>query len=155
MRLFEQRHIPYRAHCYLEAMAGCDGVPSGAEVARLLGQDPARVYKTLVAVGKSGGKVVFVIPVEGTLDLKQAAKAAGEKSVAMLPQKELLPLTGYVHGGCSPVGMKKAFPTFLDQSAAGFETIVFSAGKIGYQIEAAPDALEKLIRVRYAALTKA
>lgn len=105
MRVLDQKKIPYTAHTY-DPESGIDGV----SVARSLGQDPASVFKTLVARGASGGYYVFDIPVAATLDLKKAAHAVGEKSVAMLPQKELLPLTGYVHGGCSPVGMKSCSP---------------------------------------------
>ena len=106
MRVLEQKNIPYTAHAY-DQLAGTDGV----SVARQLGQEPERVFKTLVARGASGGLYVFDIPVGDSLDLKKAARAVGEKSVAMIAQKELLPLTGYVHGGCSPVGMKKQYPT--------------------------------------------
>ena len=118
-----------------------------------MGQDPARVFKTLVARGASGGYYVFDIPVAESLDLKKAAKAVGEKSIAMLPQKELLPLTGYVHGGCSPVGMKKQFPTVLHASAEALETIIVSAGRIGYQVEVDPKALAALVRAKFADLT--
>ncbi len=133
MRALDQKKLPYTAHCYL----GTNAI-SGVEVAAVLGQDPAHVYKTLVTTGKSGAHYVFVIPVAKELDLKKAAQAVGEKSISMLPQKELLPLTGYIHGGCSPIGMKKPFPTVLHETAASQETIVFSAGKIGWQVEIAP-----------------
>ncbi|MDD6037362.1 MAG: Cys-tRNA(Pro) deacylase [bacterium] len=121
-------------------------VTNGVEIANLLGQNPDRVFKTLVTVGKTKQHYVFVIPVNKELDLKKAAKTVGEKSIEMIPQKELLPLTGYVHGGCSPVGMKKSFPTVIHESATDFETIFFSAGKIGCQIETALAELAKLIR---------
>ena len=147
MRLLEQHKIAYQSHCYLDS-----GAVSGVDVANSLGQDPRRVFKTLVTVGKSGQHYVFVIPVQRELELKKAAAAAGEKSIAMLPSKQLLPLTGYVHGGCSPIGMKKPFPTFLDASAEGFPTILFSAGKIGYQVELAPQALRSLVPFVYADL---
>ena len=114
-------------------------------VARSLGLDPDRVFKTLVTKGASGGYYVFDIPVAATLDLKKAARAVGEKSVAMLPSKELLPLTGYVHGGCSPVGMKKPFPTVFHRSALDQETIFVSAGKIGFQVEVRPGDLIALV----------
>ena len=140
MRVLEQHRISYTAHTY-DPDAGLDGV----SVAGQLGQDPAAVFKTLVAKGASGGYYVFDIPVAETLDLKKAAKAVGEKSVAMLPQKELLPLTGYVHGGCSPVGMKKQFPTVFDETAELFDTIFVSAGKIGFQVEASPGELIRLV----------
>ena len=147
MRLLEQHKIAYQSHCYLDS-----GAVSGVDVATVLGQDPRRVFKTLVTVGKSGQHYVFVIPVQRELELKKAAAAAGEKSIAMLPSKQLLPLTGYIHGGCSPIGMKKPFPTFLDASAEGFPTILFSAGKIGYQVELAPQALRSLVPFVYADL---
>jgi len=114
MRLLEQKKLPYTPHDYLAS-----GAVSGVEVAAALGEPPERVFKTLVTTGASGGHYVFVIPVAEELDLKKAAKAVGEKSIAMLPQKELLPLTGYIHGGCSPIGMKKPFPPALHESAAG------------------------------------
>ncbi len=142
MRVLDQKKIAYESHCYVDS-----GAISGAEVARVLGQDPDRVFKTLVTVGASKAHYVFMIPVERELDLKKAAKAVGEKSVAMLPMKELLPLTGYVHGGCSPIGMKKPFCTTVHETAANFETIVFSAGKIGYQVELPLADLGKVVRV--------
>ena len=147
MRLLEQQGVAYESHCYEGS-----GAVSGTEVAAVLGQNPERVFKTLVTVGRSGQHYVFVIPVEKELNLKKAAAAAGEKSVEMLKAKELLPLTGYVHGGCSPIGMKKPFPTFLEESAVLFDTILFSAGKIGWQVETSPEGLEKLVPFRYAEL---
>ncbi|MBQ6159429.1 MAG: Cys-tRNA(Pro) deacylase [Oscillospiraceae bacterium] len=147
MRLLEQHGVPYTAHDYSDS-----GVVSGAEVAAVLGQDPARVFKTLVTVGRSGQHYVFVIPVLRELNLKLAAAAAGEKSVEMVKSRELLPLTGYIHGGCSPIGMKKLFPTFLEESAVLYDTILFSAGKIGWQVETAPDALAQLVPYQYAEL---
>ncbi|MCR5641089.1 MAG: Cys-tRNA(Pro) deacylase [Lachnospiraceae bacterium] len=141
-RLLEQKKIPYTSHCYVDQPS-----TNGEEIAKLLGQDPARVFKTLVTQGKSKTYYVFMVPVAEELDLKKAAKAAGEKSIAMLPQKELLPLTGYVHGGCSPVGMKKQFATFIQESAANYETIMCSAGKIGYQVELPLEQLQKIIRI--------
>ena len=147
MRTLEQKKIPYTAHTYPHE----EGVAvDGATVARSLGQDPARVFKTLVTRGASGGYYVFDIPVEATLDLKKAAKAVGEKSVAMLHQKELLPLTGYVHGGCSPVGMKKLFPTVFHETALDGEIIMVSAGKIGYQVACKPADLIALVRAKTA-----
>ena len=145
MRVLDQKKIPYPAHTY-DPESGIDGV----SVARSLGQDPASVFKTLVARGASGGYYVFDIPVAATLDLKKAAHAVGEKSVAMLPQKELLPLTGYVHGGCSPVGMKKQFPTVFHETAPLYGTICVSAGKIGHQVECDPNALIALLRAKTA-----
>lgn len=114
-------------------------------VARSLGQDPERVFKTLVTRGASGGYYVFDIPVTDTLDLKKAAKAVGEKSIAMLHSRELLPLTGYVHGGCSPIGMKKQFPTVFHETAEILDTIMVSAGKIGFQVELSPADLIELV----------
>lgn len=147
MRVLEQKKVPYTAHCYVET-----GETNGVKVAELLGEPPDHVFKTLVTVGKTGRNYVFVIPVARELDLKKAAKAVGEKSVAMIKAKELLPLTGYVHGGCSPVGMKKFFRTTVDGSAKECETFYVSAGKIGYQIELAPSDLGRVIRFDYADL---
>ena len=145
MRVLDQKKIPYTAHTY-DPESGIDGV----SVARSLGQDPASVFKTLVASGASGGYYVFDIPVAATLDLKKAAHAGGEKAVAMLPQKELLPLTGYVHGGCSPVGMKKQFPTVFHATAADLPAIMVSAGRIGHQVQCDPQALLSLLRAKTA-----
>ena len=147
MRLLEQKKLPYTPHDYLAS-----GAVSGVEVAAALGEPPERVFKTLVTTGASGGHYVFVIPVAEELDLKKAAKAVGEKSIVMLPQKELLPLTGYIHGGCSPIGMKKPFPTTIHQTATLFPTILFSAGKIGHQVEIAPSDLFRLIACQSADL---
>ena len=149
MRLLEQKGIPYTPHDYRAS-----GAVGGTEVAVALDEDPARVFKTLVTQGASGGHYVFVIPVAEELDLKKAAKAVGEKSIAMLPQKELLPLTGYLHGGCSPIGMKKPFPTVLHQSAAEQESIYVSAGKVGFQVEVAPADLQKMLPMRLADVIK-
>ena len=149
MRLLEQKGIPYTPHDYRAS-----GAVGGTEVAAALDEDPARVFKTLVTQGASGGHYVFVIPVAEELDLKKAAKAVGEKSIAMLPQKELLPLTGYFHGGCSPIGMKKPFPTVLHQSAAEQESIYVSAGKVGFQVEVAPADLQKMLPMRLADVIK-
>ena len=142
MRLLDQKKVPYTPHTYPH---GDGEAPDGVTVARSLGLDPDRVFKTLVTKGASGGFYVFDIPVAATLDLKKAARAVGEKSVAMLPSKELLPLTGYVHGGCSPVGMKKPFPTVFHRSALDQETILVSAGKIGFQVEVRPGDLIALV----------
>ena len=149
MRLLDQKKAEYVSHSYAST-----GAISGVDVAAALGQDPARVFKTLVTLGKTGQHYVFVIPVAKELDLKKAAKAAGEKSIEMIKSKELLPLTGYIHGGCSPIGMKKFFPTFIDQTAENCETFCFSAGKIGYQIETDPQTLSKMIRYTLADLTE-
>ena len=142
MRVLDQKGIPYTPHAYPH---GGDAAPDGESVARALGQDPAAVFKTLVTKGASGGHYVFDIPVAATLDLKKAAKAVGEKSVAMIHQKELLPLTGYVHGGCAPVGMKKQFPTVFHESCLAQDTICVSAGKIGFQVEVCPSDLIALV----------
>lgn len=150
MRILEQRGIPYTPHTYPhEEGVAVDGVT----VARSMGQDPECVFKTLVARGAGGGLYVFDIPVADSLDLKKAARAVGEKSVAMVHQKELLPLTGYVHGGCSPVGMKKLYPTVFHETAEILDTIVVSAGRIGYQVELAPGELIGLVAGTTADLT--
>ena len=142
MRILDQKEIPYTPHTYPhEEGEAVDGVT----VAGIMGQDPECVFKTLVARGASGALYVFDIPVADSLDLKKAAKAVGEKSVAMLHQKELLPLTGYVHGGCSPIGMKKQFPTVFHETAEILDTIMVSAGKIGFQVELSPADLIELV----------
>ncbi len=141
MRVLDQKKLSYTARTYPTG----DTAPDGVSVARMLGQNPDFVFKTLVAKGVSGGYYVFDIPVADTLDLKKAARAVGEKSVAMLPTKELLPLTGYVHGGCSPVGMKKRFPTVFHESCLNLETICVSAGKVGFQVEVNPADLIALV----------
>ena len=150
MRILDQKSIPYTAHSYPHAEGqAVDGVT----VASFLGMAPERVFKTLVTKGASGAYYVFDIPVEKTLDLKKAARAVGEKSIAMLPQKELLPNTGYVHGGCSPVGMRKQYPTVFHETAEILDTITVSAGKIGYQVELAPSDLIALVGGTTADLT--
>ena len=150
MRILDQKRIPYTAHSYPHAEGqAVDGVT----VASFLGMAPERVFKTLVTKGASGAYYVFDIPVEKTLDLKKAARAVGEKSIAMLPQKELLPNTGYVHGGCSPVGMRKQYPTVFHETAEILDTITVSAGKIGYQVELAPSDLIALVGGTTADLT--
>ena len=148
MRILEQKHIPYEAHSYPHGEDAVDGL----SVARLLGQNPATVFKTMVAQGASKTCYVFVIPVAAELELKKAAKAVGEKSVSMLHVAQLTPLTGYVRGGCSPIGMKKQLKTVFDASAQAQATIMVSAGKIGYQVEAAPDSLAALVRGTFADL---
>ena len=142
MRIIEQHRLPYESHDYSST-----GAISGMEVVEALGQEPDRMFKTLVTQGASKSYYVFMVPVNGELDLKKAAKAVGEKSIAMIKSKELLPLTGYIHGGCSPIGMKKQFRTTIHQTAGGFDTIMFSGGKIGCQIEMSPDDLRKIIKV--------
>ena len=141
MRVLDGKRISYESHTYEP-----DAAMSGEEIAGILGEDPDKVFKTLVTRGKSGAYYVFVVPVKAELDLKKAAKTAGEKSIDMIKQKELLPLTGYVHGGCSPIGMKKQFPTFIHETASGYERIFVSAGKVGFQIELAPDDLISVTR---------
>ena len=136
MRVLDSLKMPYREHYYED-----DPTLSGAEVAALLGEDPDSVFKTLVTRGKSGQYYVFIIPVKAELNLKKAAKASGEKSIEMIRQKELLPLTGYVHGGCSPIGMKKQFTSFLHETAELYDTVCVSAGKVGAQVELAPQDL--------------
>ena len=150
MRLLDQRKVPYTPHHYAHPGGAVDGV----SVAALIGRDPAAVCKTLVTQGGSKQYYVFVIPVQRELDLKAAARAAGEKSIAMLPQARLLPLTGYVHGGCSPLGMKKPFPTVFDQSVESLDTIVVSAGRIGAQVELSPAALCALVGGSFAPVAK-
>ena len=142
MRVLEQKKIAYTPHSYPHG----DDAVDGATVAQLIGKAPEQVYKTLVTVGASKNHYVFVIPVLAELNLKKAAKAVGEKSIAMLHVSELLPLTGYVRGGCSPIGMKKQFRTVIDASCEAQDTITVSAGKIGQQVEVAPADLLKLIR---------
>lgn len=148
MRLLDGRKLPYQTYEY-----PAEPVPSGMEVARMLGQDPTHVFKTLVTVGASRKNYVFVIPVGEELSLKKAAASVHEKSIEMLKSKELLPLTGYVHGGCSPIGMKKQFQTTVDETITLCETIIFSAGKIGYQVEMTPHTLSQMIDYSIADIT--
>lgn len=136
MRILDGKKISYEIHTYEP-----DASMSGEEIAALLKEDADRVFKTLVTQGKSGQYYVFVVPVKEELDLKKAAKAVNEKAVSMIKQKELLPLTGYVHGGCSPIGMKKKFPTFIHETAKQYGKMFVSAGKVGFQIELSPEAL--------------
>ena len=141
MRILDQKKINYVSHCY----ADTDAI-SGEEVASVLQQDPNQVFKTLVTIGNSNSYYVFLVPVNGELDLKKAAKAVGEKNISMIKAKDLLSLTGYIHGGCSPIGMKKSFKTVIHASAADFDTIIFSGGKIGYQVELSLDDLKQVLR---------
>ena len=141
MRILDRKKIPYQHYSYPSDGEHVDGLT----VAAAIGQPLERVYKTLVTMGKSGGHYVFMVPVAKELHLKKAAAAVGEKSLAMIPQKELLPLTGYVHGGCSPIGMKKQFPTVIDASAPEEGTIFFSGGRIGLQIETTLQALRQTV----------
>ena len=136
MRVLDGKKIAYESHSY-----NPDPTMTGEEIAEILGENPDKVFKTLVTQGKSGAYYVFAIPVKEELDLKKAAKASGEKAVSMIKQKELLPLTGYVHGGCSPNGMKKQFKTFIHETAATYDHVFVSAGKVGFQIELAPSDL--------------
>ena len=145
IRSLEQKKLQFQVHDYSQSDA-----LSGLEVADYLGENPDRVFKTLVTVGRSAGHYVFLVPVSRELDLKKAAKAVNEKSIEMIKAKDLLPLTGYVHGGCSPVGMKKFFPTVIDASAEDFGKIFFSGGKIGLQIEMSLSELQKIIAFRLA-----
>ena len=148
MRLLDLARIPYQVHCY----ADTDAI-SGTDVAAVLQEDPEHVFKTLVTVGKSKANYVFIIPVNQELNLKKAAAAAGEKSIEMIRAKELLTLTGYIHGGCSPIGLKKPFPTFMEETAQLYDTVMVSAGKIGYQVELSPDDLCSYAGIVYADLT--
>ena len=136
MRVLDGKKIRYVSRHYVQ-----DATLSGEEIAALLGEDAKRVFKTLVTVGKTGEHYVFVIPVGAELDLKKAAKASGEKAIRMIKQKDLLPLTGYVHGGCSPIGMKKLFKTYIHETALQYEKMYVSAGKVGFQVELAPKDL--------------
>ncbi len=145
MRLLDQKKIKYDAHEY-EHSEEC---VVGSLVAKLLNEDPNKVFKTLVCVSKAKKYYTFMIPVEKELNLKKCAKAVNEKNVEMLPLKELLPLTGYVRGGCSPIGMKKNFMTVINNTALDYDTIIFSAGKIGYQVELNVKEIEKFVRVSY------
>lgn len=147
MRSLDTAGTTYRTRTF-----SCDETPSGVEVAHLLQLDENRVFKTLVTQGKSGEHYVFMIPVAEELDLKKAALAVREKAVHMIPSKELLPLTGYVHGGCSPLGMKKTFRTVVDETAELFDTIFFSGGRIGTQIELSADDLGRVIDLSFADL---
>lgn len=140
MRILEGKKINYKSYNYTDT----DAI-SGIEVATVLNQNPNQVFKTLVTTSKSKNNYVFLVPVKEELDLKKAAKAVGEKSVEMLKSKELLPLTGYIHGGCSPIGMKKQFKTVIDSTASSYDTIIFSGGKIGYQVEISLNELEKVL----------
>ena len=143
MRLLDLKGINYKINNSVDS-----GVISGADVAKVLNQDPDMVFKTLVTVGAGGEHYVFMVPVLKELDLKKAAKAVGEKNIQMIKSKELLPLTGFIHGGSSPIGMKKEFSTVIDETAQLFDTILFSAGKIGYQVELSPEDLFKMVDIK-------
>jgi Cys-tRNA(Pro)/Cys-tRNA(Cys) deacylase len=149
MRILDQKKIPYTPHTYDPSIV------EGVSVAQALGQKEERVFKTLVTVANTGAFFVFVVPVAESLDLKKAAKAAQVKSIAMIKQKELLPLTGYIHGGCSPVGMKKQFKTFIHESALNGDSIYVSAGRVGFQAELDPKKLAELIGAVFTDLIEA
>ena len=144
MRVLDQKKIKYTPYEY------SGDVTEGVVIAQTLGEPMERVFKTLVTVANNSQHYVFCVPVAETLDLKKAAKTVGVKSVSMIKQKELLPLTGYIHGGCSPVGMKKAFRTVIHQTAENYETFFVSAGKVGYQVEVKPTELAALVRAEFA-----
>ena len=141
MRILDQKKIPYKSHSYANT-----GVISGLEVAAILNQNPNQVFKTLVTSGSSKTNYVFLVPVTKELDLKKAASSVNEKSITMLKSKDLLPLTGYIHGGCSPIGMKKQFQTTIDTTALTFQTILLSAGKLGYPVQLTLPDLNKLLK---------
>lgn len=147
MRILDQKKIEYTPYSYDASIV------EGTVIALTLGEDEERVFKTLVTVSGTGVNFVFVIPVAETLDLKKAAKAVGMKSISMIKQKELLPLTGYIHGGCSPIGMKKQFTTVIDESADALDRFYVSAGKVGHQIMLDPHKLANLINAEFAPLT--
>ncbi len=140
MRILDQKKVKYNSYNYLKT-----GAISGMEVAKALDENPNLTFKTLVTVGKTNNHYVFLVPVNKELDLKKAAKAVNEKNIEMVKSKELLSLTGYIHGGCSPVGMKKSFKTVIDSSARNYDKLIFSGGKIGYQVETTLDELKKVI----------
>ena len=149
MRILDQKKIEYLEHCYVSTSA-----ISGEEVASVLGENQSQVFKTLVTIGNTKNHYVFLVPVNKELDLKKAAKAVNEKSIEMIKSKELLPLTGYIHGGCSPIGMKKQFKTTIDSSAEKFKTIIFSGGKIGYQVELSLKDLKIIIEFKLEDISK-
>lgn len=144
IRILEQKKVQYTMHDYSQS-----GAIAGEDVASVLGEDSSQVFKTLVTVGKSKQNYVFLVPVCKELNLKKAANAVGEKNIEMIKSRDLLPLTGYIHGGCSPVGMKKAFPTVIDESANSFSRIFFSAGKVGLQVEIAVKDIEKVVKYKF------
>ncbi len=144
MRILDQKKIEYKVHDYTNT----DAI-AGGDVAAVLGENPEAVFKTLVTIGKSKQYYVFLVPVNKELNLKKAASAVGEKNIEMIKSKDLLPLTGYIHGGCSPIGMKKFFTTTIDSSAKHFEKIFFSAGKIGLQVEINVSDIEKVIKFAF------
>ena len=145
MRVLDSKKVKYSSHTYEP-----DATLRGEEIAAILGEDVEKVFKTLVTVSKSGKNYVFVVPVNAELDLKKAASAAGEKDISMIKQKDLLPLTGYVHGGCSPIGMKKMYPTFVHITAKEYDTIFVSAGRVGAQVELSPVDLANTVKLEFA-----
>lgn len=149
MRILDQKNIKYISHCYINTNA-----ISGIEVATVLKQNPDQLFKTLVTVGTTNTNYVFLVPVDKELDLKKAANVVHEKSIEMVKSKDLLKLTGYIHGGCSPIGMKKQFKTVIDITAQNFDTIIFSAGKIGYQVELSLEELKEIIEFELRKITK-
>ena len=149
MRILDSKKVPYKEYYYGDTEA-----ISGVEVATVLNEDPNIVFKTLVTTSKSKNNYVFMIPVEKELDLKKCASSVNEKYIEMIPQKDLLPLTGYIHGGCSPIGMKKQFKTIADESCKNYESIIFSGGKVGYQVEVKLDDLSKVINYKTYDITK-
>lgn len=150
MRILDKEGIAYTSHTYPHGKEAVDGVT----VANSLGQNPDHVFKTLVTKGNSGAYYVFVIPVAKELDLKKSAKSVGEKSVEMIPVKDINKVTGYIRGGCSPVGMKKSYVTTFHSSAENIPKIIVSAGKIGYQIDLAPSDLIKLVNGKCADIVR-
>ncbi|MED4072898.1 Cys-tRNA(Pro) deacylase [Priestia endophytica] len=148
MRILDQKKISYRDYSFDSTKL------QGIKVANYLKENPEHVFKTLVTVGKSKEHYVFMVPIAKELDLKKGAKAVGEKSIEMILQKDLLSLTGYVHGGCSPIGMKKQFKTFIDDTAQNFNTIYFSGGRVGHQVQVSPSDLQKVIRITFASIAK-
>ena len=145
MRILDKNKIAYTVNTY-----ACDGFVDGVTVADLLGQPYESSFKTLVAVGKSGGHFVFVLPIAAAVDLQAAARAVDEKTVELIHVKELFALTGYVRGGCTPIGMKKAFPTVIHESVLTFPTVIVSGGRIGAQIFIAPQDLVRVTRAKVA-----
>lgn len=150
MRILDKAKILYKHYDYSST-----GSTSGTEIAEILGQNPDKVFKTLVTSGtKTKDYYVFMIPVNKELNLKKAAQVVGEKAIQMIPQKDLLKVAGYIHGGCSPIGMKKQYKTMIHQTANHFDTIIFSAGKIGYQVEIAFSELLKVCPAQLADITE-
>ena len=148
MRILDQKRVAYKSYCYVDTNA-----ISGMDVASVLNENPSQVFKTLVTVGNSKNHYVFLVPVNKELNLKKAATSVGEKNVEMVKSKDLLALTGYIHGGCSPIGMKKQFKTVIDISANNYDNIIFSGGKIGYQVELTLEDLKKVISFTLASIT--